>query len=84
MLHPALGDDARKFDCDVTPYGHMLKRKPDGSCTYLRDEGCSIWPNTPGVCRAFDCREYVLKKFYEIPGSGDPDVVAAGRARLDE
>jgi hypothetical protein len=38
--------------------GFVLKRKPDGSCHYLHEGGCSIWPNTAGVCGAFDCRVY--------------------------
>jgi Fe-S-cluster containining protein len=75
MLHPGLGDDAAKYETELTPYGMKLKQKADGSCIYLDDHKCSIWPNTPAVCRAFDW--FALRD-----PLGDEAVTAAGKARL--
>jgi hypothetical protein len=41
--------------------GRALKRRPDGSCVYLTDGGCSIHGRAPHVCQRFDCRELFLK-----------------------
>lgn len=41
-------------------YGPILARKPDGSCVYLTDAGCSIHTSRPVVCRKYDCRLYAL------------------------
>ena len=32
-----------------------LPRHPDGSCIYLVDEMCSIYPRRPAACRDYDC-----------------------------
>jgi Fe-S-cluster containining protein len=82
MLHPGLGDDATKYEAELTPYGMKLKQKPDASCIYLDDYKCSIWPNTPAVCRAFDCRAYVRAGLHLRDPLGDEAVTAAGKARL--
>ncbi len=36
--------------------GPVLKRKPNGDCIYLGDDGCTIHDRAPTVCRVFDCR----------------------------
>ncbi len=90
VLHPALGDDPRKFEdfIEPTPVGWVLKRKKDGSCIFLDEEDgkgfCKVWANAPGVCKAFDCREYVRAGFQDVPGCSDPEVAAEGRKRLNE
>jgi hypothetical protein len=33
MLHPGLGDDAAKYESELTPYGMKLKQKPDGAAS---------------------------------------------------
>ncbi|MFH1035793.1 MAG: YkgJ family cysteine cluster protein [Pseudomonadota bacterium] len=33
----------------------LLRRNPDGACTYLVDELCSIYPHRPVACRDYDC-----------------------------
>lgn len=33
----------------------MLKKKPNGECFYLTEEGCSIWTERPTVCREYCC-----------------------------
>jgi hypothetical protein len=84
MLHPGLGDDAANYKTELTPYGMKLKQKqkPDGSCIYLDDHKCSIWPNTPAVCRAFDCRADVRAGLHVRDPLRDEAVIAAGKARL--
>jgi Fe-S-cluster containining protein len=84
VLHPALGDDPRKFDAVfVEGIGYRLRRKPDGSCIYLREGGCSIWPNTPGVCRAFDCREYVKLGLADDDPMADEAVSRRGKELIE-
>lgn len=82
MLHPGLGDDAAKYEAELTAYGMKLKQKRDGSCIYLDDYKCRIWPKTPAVCRAFDCRAYVRAGLHFRDPLGDEAVTAAGKARL--
>ncbi len=80
MLHPGLGDYAANYKTELTPCGMKLKQKLDGSC--LGDHKCSIWPNTPTVCRAFDCRAYVRAGLHLRDALGDEAATAAGKARL--
>ena len=46
---------------DGVRLGRALKRRPDGSCVFLTDKGCSIHGRAPHVCQRFDCRELFLK-----------------------
>ena len=83
ILHPALGDDHTKFECDfVEGIGFKLMRKLDGSCSYLTPDGCSIWPKTPALCRAFDCRKYVELGLAASDPMRDDAIVAAGTERM--
>ena len=43
------------------PIGRVLNRKPDGSCVYLGDSGCTIHDSAPKVCREFDCRVLFMR-----------------------
>jgi hypothetical protein len=82
MLHPALGDDPTKYEHEeIKGIGAALKRKADGSCHYLADNGCTIWPNTPALCQAFDCRAYVAMAWASLDPLANRDVIAAGMAR---
>jgi Fe-S-cluster containining protein len=82
MLHPALGDDPSQYETQtIEGVGMALKRKPDGSCHYLRTWGCSIWPHTPALCRAFDCRQYAASKWAALDPLRDERIIAAGLAR---
>lgn len=42
----------------------MLAHKPDGSCIYLGDAGCTIHGRAPLLCREFDCRRLVKSLGY--------------------
>jgi Fe-S-cluster containining protein len=85
MLHPALGDDPSQYETQtIDGVGMALKRKPDGSCIYLRAFGCSIWPRTPALCRAFDCRRYAASNWASKDPLRDERIIAAGLARSDE
>ena len=39
----------------------MLQHKPDGSCIYLGESGCTIHDRRPVICRELDCREIVQR-----------------------
>lgn len=63
----------------------MLKHKPDGSCVYLGDGGCTIHARAPAVCREFDCRSFYLSltRAERRAANGiHKDVLAEGKARL--
>jgi putative zinc- or iron-chelating protein len=54
-------DDASQYQTVVRPNRQrFLKQRADGSCVYLIDNVCSIYERRPFVCRAFDCRMYML------------------------
>ena len=46
---------------DGNRLGRALRRKPNGDCVYLGEEGCTIHGRAPHVCRRFDCRELFKK-----------------------
>ena len=96
FLHPERGDDVTAYELEpqwfVNPTtglrDRILKHKPDGSCIYLGDNGCTIHDRAPVVCREFDCRLMYLKfdrpsrRRLERRGLMTKEVFAAGRARL--
>lgn len=62
FVKPELGDatDGLLTVTEVDPTtgkpGLRLLQKPDGSCVHLTEEGCSVHPIRPTICRIFDCR----------------------------
>jgi len=51
------GEEGYDVETIATPQGpaRFLRRRPDGSCVYLTEEGCGIHPYRPACCRRFDC-----------------------------
>ena len=94
MLFP--GDDASAYLTQdvVSPIdGSMAKaliQKPDGSCIYLSDAGCTIHARAPQICQSFDCVR-LFKQFMSWPKADrrhpqiksmlEGDVLRAGRER---
>jgi Fe-S-cluster containining protein len=37
----------------------VLNNKPNGECTHLGPEGCTIYEKRPFVCRTYDCRKHL-------------------------
>jgi Fe-S-cluster containining protein len=66
----------------------VLDRKPNGECTYLGPQGCTVHGAAPEICRAFDCRVLFLKTPKDqrrIRITTNPSMRAvydAGRSRL--
>lgn len=58
LLHPT--DDASQYKTTRHAGRTILERKPNGDCTYLEQGKCSIWPNHPAVCQAFDCAAHYM------------------------
>lgn len=95
LLQPERGDNISTYDYEVKYYEAskrnvpMLKRKPDGSCVYLGDRGCTIWERAPLTCQEFDCRAWFkgltrsMRRLGVKQQTIDPEVLAAGRARLN-
>jgi len=52
----------------------VVPKRDNGDCTYLVDEGCSLFgkPERPYVCKTFDCR----KKLREWNARGKPELDA--------
>lgn len=62
-------DERGQFKYQVEPHPReidtwMLASKPDGSCVYLNETGCSIHFDKPKMCREFDCRILARKLSY--------------------
>ena len=88
VILPEEGDDLSRYETEELYGRHWLKKKPAGSCVYLGEAGCTIWPNHPAICRAFDCagffmmhtraqrRRMLKEKQY------DPEVYKAGQERV--
>ena len=81
-IRPSLGDDLKQFMTVTNKFGTFLRCNPDGWCHYRMEKGCSIWPHTPAICRAFDCREYVKNGLMNSDLFSDTEVTRAGQARL--
>lgn len=64
FLYPDKGDNEDIYQTEraIDPIAgretRRLKQKPDSSCIYLGDKGCTIINSAPHVCRVFDCRTY--------------------------
>lgn len=62
VLHPEHGDDVTQYDTMLIDHPLTgepclaLKHKPDDSCIYLGDTGCTIHGHAPVICKEFDCR----------------------------
>lgn len=66
FLKPDMGDDPALYktvpwDNPITGSKElMLDHKPDGSCHYLGESGCTIYETRPRMCRNYDCRKVFL------------------------
>jgi hypothetical protein len=70
------GDDPARYEGNIQwirlssdPEGMSrlaLTHKPNGDCVYLGENGCTIYPDRPHICRIFDCRE-VYRRFMQQP-----------------
>jgi Fe-S-cluster containining protein len=94
MLHPEDGDIPSLYQTNLVMHPltgrpiQILKQKPDGSCIYLSEAGCTIYNSRPTICRAFDCRLFVkkisgdLRKKLVSEGLGSTAVFARGEELL--
>jgi Putative zinc- or iron-chelating domain len=54
-------EDVPFFDTETDPDGAVwLRKRADGACVHLADEGCSIYEHRPQSCRRYDCRIWSL------------------------
>jgi hypothetical protein len=89
----------RGFDTETMPDGaRVIAKRPDGTCTYLGDDGCMIYADRPAACRTFDCRAFSLARAswpnnpemnqvvrswqWRTPTTDDLDAAAAFRAAV--
>lgn len=95
VLMPEEGDAPWRYDTveAVNPLDGRpclaIRQTPEQACIYLGPSGCEVYDYRPAICRSFDCRRY----FLDFPDRTerrrmirnkmvDPDVIAAGQARL--
>jgi uncharacterized protein len=46
----------------------LQRRRADGACVHLGEEGCTVYEHRPAVCRAFDCRVFAAMGLVERCG----------------
>lgn len=88
-LVPLMPDDnPALYETEEHPIaGLILTRRPNGDCVHLGPDGCTVYPNHPIVCRAFDCAEQFRKssradrRHMLKLGLADREVFAQGRRR---
>ena len=53
----------------------VLRRRPDGGCVHLGEQGCTVYQYRPSVCRTFDCRAFSAMGLVEYcdPNHRTPD-----------
>lgn len=66
-LFPERGDDWSKYQTRpmynplLGHQGIALQQRPDGSCVYLGEGGCTIWADRPIICRSYSCIDQYLR-----------------------
>lgn len=72
--------------------GPILKRRPNGDCIYLGEQGCTIHGRAPVICKVFDCRNAFAAFMQHAPsdrrrmikaGAIDKDILNRGRDLLE-
>lgn len=66
---PPFLDDGERTPFPTTRDWNQMKQvwqkrllaSPDGTCSHLTPEGCSIYSDRPNVCRRFDCRDWYTR-----------------------
>ena len=66
LLVPLAQEEFEKYDWvwvekDGKRLGRALRKRPDGSCVYLGEKGCTIHATAPNVCKKFSCADLVVK-----------------------
>lgn len=59
LMMPISGDVAENYDTIPFPLNtefRILRIKDNGDCTYLGENGCTIYDRRPYMCRIYDCR----------------------------
>jgi hypothetical protein len=68
QIMPEEGDDPALYETEHKG-GKIYIRPIAGkkACRYLGPQGCTIYDKRPRLCRAFDCRVYMLNKLGSLP-----------------
>ena len=86
-LVPLMEGDDMSLDAVLFQGMHVLRHKENGDCIYLGKRGCKIYDRRPQICKAFDCRKFVLGSMRGIGSmlavQKDPEVVRAGMERMN-
>ncbi len=77
VLDLQAGDIFTDYECYLSNGRWVLRNKPNGDCIYW-DGGCTIYPNRPSICKAFDCRELAVAIRAESSNSKLPPIIARG------
>jgi Fe-S-cluster containining protein len=60
-----LGISTTEFIADYTARGTVLKNREDGTCIFLKKNGCSIHPDRPLVCRLYPLGRHIRYPWVE-------------------
>lgn len=90
VLMPERGDDVSRYQTQQLSNGMLaLATKEDGSCVYLGEDGCTIHPDHPAICKAFDCAGFydmhtrAQRRKMLAKGQYDRKIFEAGRQRAE-
>jgi len=67
MLLPEHGDRLELYDSMAAhnpltgEMGRALRQKGNGDCAHLGPGGCEVYAHRPAVCRAYDCRDMLIR-----------------------
>ncbi|MBN1548895.1 MAG: YkgJ family cysteine cluster protein [Syntrophaceae bacterium] len=67
----------------TTDNATYLKFNEEGACVFLDDEGCSVHPDRPLVCRLYPLGRHVLPNLEETFSEIEPDTTCRGLYRTD-
>lgn len=69
--------------------GRAIRQKEDGDCIHLGPKGCAVYDRRPAICRAYDCRRFLLRigdrseqRRWVREGRLAKEIYEAGRARM--
>jgi hypothetical protein len=55
-------DAAEGLDVEIRDGRRFLRKKANGECVHLGDQGCTVYEQRPSTCRVFDCRDFAVSR----------------------
>lgn len=84
-----LYDTFEAFNPMTKKWGRAIRQQENGDCAHLIDNRCTVYAARPSICRAYDCRRFLLRigdrsaqRRWVREGKLAKTIYDAGRARL--